>query len=110
MVDAEKNCVAVTMYNLKAGTGVIIGDTVAVAEPFMERVNFEFDPGGGTEAHPGSGVGGTEDVGKETFEFVSLRVSSPVMVVVNGKKWGRDKESYTEMRVSSQPGASMEWR
>ena len=130
MVDSDKNCVAVTLYNLKAGIGVIIGDTVAIAEPFMEKIDFNFDPedvrvdGGGGEgggravesknstdspataekprsSSPFSAC--SSSVGATKFEFVSLRVPTPVVVVVNGKKWGRDKEAFTEMRVSVQP-------
>ena len=127
MVDADKNCLAVTLYNLKAGVGVIIGDTVAIAEPFMEKIDFEFDPdgvfaeGGGAEdgsrdgdtASPNQKTGGaskttttTSGLSKAKFEFASMRVPTPVVVVVNGKKWGRDKEAFTEMRVNSQPTTS----
>ena len=121
MVDAEKNCVAVTLYNLKAGVGVIIGDTVAIAEPFMEKIHFEFDPNnviGGGGGGDGVGVGDitkksdstshspSSPSSKAKFEFISLRVPTPVVVVVNGKKWGRDKEAFTEMRVSVTPTTS----
>jgi len=122
MVDADKNCVAVTLYNLKAGVGVIIGDTVAIAEPFMEKIDFEFDPDSVfAEGNEGAtaGAGDSAELSKKDasaatkgglskakFEFASLRVPTPVVVVVNGKKWGRDKEAFTEMRVNSQPSTS----
>ena len=117
MVDGEKNCVAATIYNLKAGVGVIIGDTVAIAEPFMEKIDFEFDPDavfiGGSGSESGSDATAAaaaaaasktaSGLSKAKFEFASLRAATPVVVVVNGKKWGRDKEAFTEMRVNIQP-------
>jgi len=104
MVDTNKDCVAVTMYNLKAGIGVIIGDTVAVAEPFMENIAFEFDPASINSADGKQIVlVPPKHCQKATFEFSSIRVPSPVVVVVNGKKWGRDKEVFTSLKINSQP-------
>lgn len=39
-MDKESTCVAVTTYNLANGQGVIIGDVVAVAMPFLKEINF----------------------------------------------------------------------
>ena len=33
-------CVAVTLYNIAQGQGVIIGDSVAIPEPYVTKVNF----------------------------------------------------------------------
>jgi len=33
---------AVTVYNLAQGKGVIIGDTVAIPEPYLSSVHFKF--------------------------------------------------------------------
>jgi hypothetical protein len=42
MADKEETCMAVTVYNLAQGKGVIIGDTVAVPEPFLTNVHFKY--------------------------------------------------------------------
>jgi hypothetical protein len=42
MVDKEETCMAVTVYNLAQGKGVIIGDTVAVPEPCLSKVHFKY--------------------------------------------------------------------
>jgi hypothetical protein len=42
MVDKEETCVAITVYNLAQGKGVIIGDTVAVPEPYLTKVHFKY--------------------------------------------------------------------
>jgi uncharacterized membrane protein len=42
MVDEESECIAVTVYNYARGKGVIIGNTVAIPDPFVEVVDFTF--------------------------------------------------------------------
>lgn len=42
MVDKQKTCVAVTVFNLADGKGVIIGDSVAIPEPFVTDVDFTY--------------------------------------------------------------------
>lgn len=39
ITDAAQNTVAVTVYNLVEGKGVIIGDAVAIPEPFFSEVH-----------------------------------------------------------------------
>lgn len=41
MTDNASKCIAVNLYNLAPGKGVIIGDTVAIAEPSLAQVNVE---------------------------------------------------------------------
>ena len=43
MVDAEGTCFAVNIYNIAQGQGTIIGDSVAVPEPYVQSNDFEFD-------------------------------------------------------------------
>jgi len=38
MTDGKGFCFAVNLYNLSPGKGVIIGDAVAIPEPFFERI------------------------------------------------------------------------
>lgn len=42
LVDRLGTCVAVTVYNFAEGKGVIIGDSVAIPEPYVTDVNFEY--------------------------------------------------------------------
>lgn len=42
MVDEEKTCTAVTIYNLAEGRGVTVGDSVAIPEPFLTHQQFTF--------------------------------------------------------------------
>ena len=36
LVDAQGNCIAVTVYNIAAGRGVSAGDSVAIPEPYVQ--------------------------------------------------------------------------
>jgi hypothetical protein len=40
IIDEEKTCVAVTLYNLAKGKGVSIGDSVAIPEPYLIQHQF----------------------------------------------------------------------
>lgn len=42
LTDEEKTTIVVTVYNLAQGKGVIIGDTVAIPEPFVTFNDFSF--------------------------------------------------------------------
>jgi len=41
IVDSESTCCSVTVYNIVQGWGVKIGDSVAIPEPFLQRVDFQ---------------------------------------------------------------------
>lgn len=43
MIDESGECIVVTIFNLADGKGVIIGDSVAIPEPFLTNVDFEFN-------------------------------------------------------------------
>lgn len=77
MVDLELTCYSVTIYNLAEGQGVIIGDSVAIPEPFLQLVEVN---------HPGLAV-----------HFNNIRVDSPMVMVVNGKKIGVNKHAPSEI-------------
>ncbi|XP_078060924.1 tetratricopeptide repeat protein 5 [Mustelus asterias] len=66
LVDVEGCCLAVMVYNIAESWGVLIGDTVAIPEPHHKQHNIE---------HCG-----------KCFLFCSIRVESPLFLVVNGKK------------------------
>ncbi|XP_052233486.1 tetratricopeptide repeat protein 5-like isoform X2 [Dreissena polymorpha] len=81
MLDEAETCVPVNVYNLAQGSGVKIGDTVAIPEPFLQHVRVSHK-------------------GKE-FDYKSIRVSTPVVLVVNGRKLGRDKQVGTVLVVNN---------
>ena len=39
LVDEEGTCIPVNVYNIAQGSGVKIGDSVAIAEPFVQRIS-----------------------------------------------------------------------
>jgi len=41
IVDSEATCCSVTVYNIVQGWGVKIGDSIAIPEPFLQRVNVQ---------------------------------------------------------------------
>lgn len=43
LVDKLGTCVVVTVYNLADGKGVIIGDAVAIPEPYVMDVDFAYE-------------------------------------------------------------------
>lgn len=42
LVDKLGTCVVVTVYNLADGKGVIIGDSVAIPEPYVTDIDFKY--------------------------------------------------------------------
>ncbi|XP_002735299.1 tetratricopeptide repeat protein 5-like [Saccoglossus kowalevskii] len=81
MVDSEGTCFAVTLYNIAPGYGVIIGDSVAIPEPNAQENKVE---------HEG-----------KTYKYYSIRVETPIVIVVNGKKLGIDKQAPSVLGVSA---------
>ncbi|XP_054263220.1 tetratricopeptide repeat protein 5-like [Macrosteles quadrilineatus] len=80
LIDKQKNVCAVTVYNIAEGQGVIIGDSVAIPEPYVTNVCFSY--------------------GSRKYSYLSIRVDNPLVMVVNGKKLGRDKLAGTQMSTS----------
>ena len=39
MLDEDETCLPVNVYNIAQGTGVKIGDSVAIPEPYIQHVN-----------------------------------------------------------------------
>ncbi len=78
LADSNGDCAALTIYNLAGGQGVIIGNSVCIPEPWLEVQDFEFESG---------------DKKKSVFKFNSIRVENPLVLVVNGRKWTKDKVS-----------------
>ncbi|GJQ77322.1 hypothetical protein Trydic_g20740 [Trypoxylus dichotomus] len=79
LVDRLGTCVAVTVYNFAEGKGVIIGDSVAIPEPYVTDVNFEYED--------------------KEYKFRLVRVETPLVLVVNSKKLTRDKQAGVQMSI-----------
>nr|XP_033778970.1 tetratricopeptide repeat protein 5 isoform X1 [Geotrypetes seraphini] len=67
LVDLDGSCFAVMVYNMVETWGVLIGDSVAIPEPHLKQHQIHKE---------------------KTFSFSSLRVESPLLLVVNGKTQG----------------------
>ncbi|XP_054609209.1 tetratricopeptide repeat protein 5 [Dunckerocampus dactyliophorus] len=81
MVDSEETCMVVMVYNTADSWGVLIGDTVVIPEPQVKRHSITH---------------------KDTsFDFKSIRVDSPLLLIVNGKK--QNVQSQIATSVSYKP-------
>lgn len=79
LVDESMECVLVTVYNWADGRGAIIGDCVTIPEPLMRTHKYDAD-----------------DV---SFDFKSIRINNPLLLLVNGKRVARNQFACT--RVTS---------
>ncbi|CAH1370334.1 hypothetical protein MTP99_011911 [Tenebrio molitor] len=79
LVDKLGTCVVVTVYNLADGKGVIIGNSVAIPEPYVTDVNFSYKD--------------------NEYKFRLIRVETPLVMVVNGKKVNRDLQAGVQMSI-----------
>uniref|UniRef100_A0A8C5QW34 Tetratricopeptide repeat domain 5 n=1 Tax=Leptobrachium leishanense TaxID=445787 RepID=A0A8C5QW34_9ANUR len=68
LVDAEGSCYAIMVYNMVESWGVLVTDSVTIPEPHLKQHNIQ---------HKG-----------QAFNFQSIRVDSPVRLLVNGKPQG----------------------
>uniref|UniRef100_H3D645 Tetratricopeptide repeat domain 5 n=1 Tax=Tetraodon nigroviridis TaxID=99883 RepID=H3D645_TETNG len=81
MVDSEETCIVVMVYNMANSWGVLIGDTVVIPEPLIKR---------NVITHK-----------NESFDFRSIRVDSPLLLIVNGKK--QNVQSQIATSISCKP-------
>ncbi|KAJ3658963.1 hypothetical protein Zmor_010675 [Zophobas morio] len=79
LVDKVGTCVVVTVYNLADGKGVIIGNSVAIPEPYVTDVNFTYK--------------------ENKYKFTLIRVETPLVMVVNSKKVSRDLQAGVQMSI-----------
>ncbi|MBN3316856.1 TTC5 protein, partial [Atractosteus spatula] len=68
LVDSEETCWPVMVYNSAESWGVLIGDSVAIPEPQVKLHSLTHKD--------------------QTIEFRSIRVDSPLLLIVNGKRQG----------------------
>ncbi|XP_019726941.1 tetratricopeptide repeat protein 5 [Hippocampus comes] len=81
MVDSEETCVVVMVYNTADSWGVLIGDTVVVPEPRVKRHSITHKD--------------------RSFDFKSIRVDSPLFLIVNGRT--QNAQSLIVTSVSYKP-------
>ncbi|KAF1380676.1 hypothetical protein PFLUV_G00166350 [Perca fluviatilis] len=81
MVDSEESCIVVMVYNTADSWGVLIGDTVVIPEPQVKRHSITHKD--------------------KVFDFRSIRVDSPLLLIVNGKK--QNVQSQIAASVSYKP-------
>lgn len=81
MVDSQETCIVVMVYNTADSWGVLIGDTVVIPEPHIKRHSITHK--------------------EKSFDFRSIRVDSPLLLIVNGKK--QNIQSQIAVSVSYKP-------
>ncbi|CAL8241640.1 unnamed protein product [Merluccius merluccius] len=81
MVDSEETCIVVMVYNTADSWGVLIGDTVVIPEPQVKRQSVTHKD--------------------QSFDFRSIRVDTPLLLIVNGKR--QTAQSQIAARVSYKP-------
>lgn len=88
--DSNGDCAALTIYNLASGHGVIIGNSICIPEPWLESQNFNFN----LDDYDRYNMKLSEtNERSHSFQFKSIRVENPSVLVVNGKKWTKEKIS-----------------
>jgi tetratricopeptide (TPR) repeat protein len=97
IADSNGDCAVLTIYNLASGHGVIIGDSVAVPEPWLEKVGFKYKISDiiKNESQLSEFKQFNKGSDELSFKFDSIRIENPTVLVVNGKKWTREKVSST---------------
>lgn len=66
LVDSDESCCVVMVYNTADSWGVLIGDTVVIPEPQVKRHSVTHKD--------------------KSYDFRSIRVDSPLLLIVNGKR------------------------
>ncbi|KAF4089194.1 hypothetical protein AMELA_G00063450 [Ameiurus melas] len=77
MVDSEETCSVVMVYNIADGWGVLIGDTVVIPEPEVKRHSITHND--------------------KSYDFRSIRVDSPLLLIVNGKRQAMQSQIATSV-------------
>lgn len=66
VVDSDETCCVVMVYNTADSWGVLIGDTVVIPEPQVKRHSVTHKD--------------------KSYDFRSIRVDTPLLLIVNGKR------------------------
>lgn len=93
MVDSEETCIVVMVYNMANSWGVLIGDTVVIPEPLIKRNIITHKDEVGVSCCSSKDIVYVFAHGLmlvfllwQSFDFRSIRVDSPLLLIVNGKK------------------------
>lgn len=112
MLDSEETCIVVMVYNTADSWGVLIGDTVVIPEPQVKRNSISHkDEVGFTQAFWAFQIIYSSWSDScllflwQSFDFRSIRVDSPLLLIVNGKK--QNVHSQIAASVSYKPQS--EW-
>ncbi|CAN9509601.1 unnamed protein product [Ophioblennius macclurei] len=81
MVDSEEACMVVMVYNTANSWGVLIGDSVVIPEPNLKLHSITHKD--------------------KSFDFKSIRLDSPLLLIVNGKR--QNIQSQIATSVSCKP-------
>lgn len=81
MMDGCGKCIAVSVFNLAVGKGMIVGDSIAIPEPFVQLNEVTVDG--------------------ENISFQSIRVDNPVVLVVNKRKVGKERLAFSVLSVTN---------
>lgn len=94
----------VTVFNLAVGKGVKIGDSVAIPEPYVTDYDFEYKSIVSLIVEYGFSFP-TPNLSEivfsfQKYEFRLLRLETPLVLVVNGKKVNRGLQAGVQMSLS----------
>lgn len=98
-MDKSGLVIVTTVFNLADGKGVIIGDSVAIPEPYVTDVDFTFN--GNVTIQFKSVDVQLLNYAFQKFKFRLVRVETPVIMVVNSKKLGRNTQAGVQISISS---------
>jgi len=70
IMDCDKECIALLVYNLGVDRGPKLGDTIMIQNPFVKMNDFTFE--------------------EQSFKFRSIRVDNPLTLIINNKKLSED--------------------
>ena len=100
LTDRESKCIAVNLYNLAPGKGVIIGDIVAIPEPHFSKVSLEIKDHQVSFQHLKKSKRSAELNSSSMLQAVAfdlIRVESPLALIINGKKASADFQAGIEL-------------
>jgi len=102
LVDASGRCIVVSVFNLAVGKGMIVGDSVAIPEPFVQHHELKIGSGNKAETDASETENGCGEEKEETaVVFDSIRVDNPVVLVVNKRKVGLERLSFSVLHVTN---------
>merc|ERR1740124_348079 len=81
LMDSAGDCIVASVFNLAVGKGMIIGDSIAIPEPFVQINEVTLTD--------------------EQITFKSIRVDNPVVLVLNKRKIGPERMAFSILNVTN---------